>query len=51
MSVFHFSEMTYDELTQAVNLAESCEITQAEMDEMTEQEYAEFLAACSIYDN
>ena len=46
MTVFHRSEMTHDELTQAVNLSESCEITQAEMDEMTEQEYAFFLANC-----
>ena len=50
MTIFHHSEMTREELARSVSLAKSCEITQAEMDEMSPEEYSEFLAICSIYD-
>ena len=51
MSLFHYSDMTYDELISTVNLEKACELSQSEIDELTDEEFTEFLACCSIYED
>jgi len=51
MSLFHYSDMTYDELTSVVTLEKACQLSQAEIDELTDEEFTEFLACCSLYED
>ena len=50
MSLFHFSEATTEEIQNIVSLANACDLTQAEIEELTEEEYSEFLSSCLLYD-
>jgi len=50
MSLFHFSEATKNEINQVTSLVNACDLTQAQIEELTEEEYSEFLSCCSIYD-
>ena len=50
MSLFHFSEATAEEINQVTSLANACDLTQAEIEELTEEEYSEFLPSCLLYD-
>jgi hypothetical protein len=50
MSLFHFSEATAEEIQNVTSLANACDLTQAEIEELTEEEYSEFLSSCLLYD-
>ena len=50
MSLFHFSEATAEEIQNITSLANACDLTQAEIEELTEEEYSEFLSSCVLYD-
>ncbi len=50
MSLFHLSEATAEEIQNVVSLANSCDLTQVEIEELTEEEYSEFLSCCLLYD-
>ncbi len=50
MSLFHFSEATTEEIQTITSLANACDLTQAQIEELTEEEYSEFLSCCLLYD-
>ena len=50
MSLFHYSEATTKEIQSVVSLANACDLTQAQIEELTEEEYSEFLSCCVLYD-
>jgi hypothetical protein len=50
MSLFHFSDVAPEELITISSLANACDLTQQEIEELTEEEYSEFLSSCLLYD-
>ena len=50
MSLFHYSEATAEEIQNVTSLANACDLTQAQSEELTEEEYSEFLSCCVLYD-
>jgi hypothetical protein len=50
MSLFHYSEATTEEIQSITSLANSCDLTQQQIEELTEEEYSEFLSCCLLYD-
>ena len=50
MSLFHFSKATAEEINQVTSLANACDLTQMQIEELTEEEYSEFLSCCVLYD-
>tara|TARA_Y100000385_G_scaffold89687_1_gene92275 strand:+ start:280 stop:435 length:156 start_codon:yes stop_codon:yes gene_type:complete len=50
MSLFHYSEATTEEIQNIVSLANACDLTQQQIEELTEEEYSEFLSCCVLYD-
>ena len=50
MSLFHFSEAMAEEINQVTSLSNACDLTQQQIEELTEEEYSEFLSCCLLYD-